>query len=276
MSHWYLKNQRSCCFLSQHLLTLQQVQHLVGSLKPEDWRLLEQQTNAQGQVQLSHIAAIFECLHTFGHVVYFLPVFNSVFDLCNDVFFPPAPLSGQPFCFCPTLVTLSLRIVFAGVCGALQPRGAADGALVSLNVDNYFLNESLKCLSLSSKCASLIFPSTHTHTHTHTLSHPDSSAHHSSWNLFKCLVWRISFPLQKRIIPPLFLFCGFWKRFWTNNQRSTLPSQLNGASAPRALDVLNRPKPLKRSPGILKFRAAALVLVLTSHACYKTNGVEPL
>ena len=107
-------------------------------------------------------------------------------------------------------------------------------------------------------------------------SHPNSISRHSSWNPFKCLVWRISFPLQKRIIRPPFLFCGFWKRFWTNNQRSTLPSQLNGASAPGASDVLNSPKPLKRSPGILKFRATAFVLVLTSHACYKTNGVEPL
>lgn len=65
---------------------------------------------------------------------------------------------------------------------------------------------------------------------------------------------------KKRIIPPLFLFCGFWKRFWPNNQRSTLPSQLNRASAPWALDVLNGPKPLKRSPGILKFRACSVCI----------------
>lgn len=40
--------------------------------------------------------------------------------------------------------------------------------------------------------------------------------------------------LSTRIIPPLFLFAGFWKRFWANNQRSTVASELIGGFWPSA------------------------------------------
>lgn len=48
------------------------------------------------------------------------------------------------------------------------------------------------------------------------------------------------------------------------------PRSLSGASAPWALDVLNGPKPLKRSPGILKFRAAG-VCISVDFTCLLQN-----
>lgn len=48
------------------------------------------------------------------------------------------------------------------------------------------------------------------------------------------------------------------------------PRSLSGASAPWALDVLNGPKPLQRSPGILKFRAAG-VCISVDFTCLLQN-----
>ncbi len=51
--------------------SLQQAQHLVESLKPEEWRPFIEQINEHGFGMTITCGVIFWCPNTFGHAVFF-------------------------------------------------------------------------------------------------------------------------------------------------------------------------------------------------------------